>query len=49
MEEAFRLASDAHLASGQKGVYLKSVTLTSTMGPGVPLDIAAIQALSTAS
>lgn len=30
--------------SGAKGTYMKKVTLTSTMGPGVKLDIAAIQA-----
>ena len=30
--------------SGAKGVYMRKVTLTSTMGPGIKLDIAAIQA-----
>jgi len=33
--------------SGTKGVYLRSVTLTSTMGPGIPIDIAAAQSMST--
>ncbi|HEX2914220.1 MAG TPA: 50S ribosomal protein L1 [Chloroflexia bacterium] len=30
--------------SGAKGVYVKSVTLTSTMGPGIPLDVAPLLA-----
>lgn len=30
--------------SGAKGVYMRKVTLTSTMGPGIKLDIGAIQA-----
>ena len=31
--------------AGAKGVYVRSVTLTSTMGPGVPIDTAAAQNL----
>lgn len=32
--------------SGAKGQYIKSVTLTSTMGPGVPIDVSAAQSMS---
>ncbi len=32
--------------SGTKGQYIRAATLTSTMGPGVPLDVAAILALA---
>jgi large subunit ribosomal protein L1 len=32
--------------SGQKGVYIKSVTVTSTMGPGIPLDISQSQTMT---
>jgi len=31
--------------SGVKGQFLKSAYLTSTMGPSIPLDLAALQAL----
>lgn len=35
--------------SAVKGTYVRSVTFTSTMGPGVPVDIAAAQAMTAAS
>lgn len=31
--------------SGAKGVYIKSITLTNTMGPGIPIDIAGAQSM----
>lgn len=39
--EAVKAAKPA----GSKGVYVKSVTLTSTMGPGIPVDASAAQAM----
>jgi len=35
--------------SGSKGVYVRSVTLTSTMGPGIPVDVSAAQSMSTSA
>lgn len=35
--------------SGQKGVYLRSITVTSTMGPGIPLDLAESQTMKVAA
>jgi large subunit ribosomal protein L1 len=35
--------------SGQKGTYIRSVTFTSTMGPGIRIDVSAAQAMSTSA
>jgi large subunit ribosomal protein L1 len=34
--------------SESKGAYIRSATITTTMGPGIPLDVAAVQAMKTA-
>ena len=34
--------------AGAKGQYIKSVTITTTMGPGVPIDVNSAQAMTTA-
>lgn len=39
--EAVKAAKPA----GQKGVYIKSVTVTSTMGPGIPVDVNEAQSM----
>jgi len=39
--EAVKAAKPA----GQKGVYIKSVTVTSTMGPGIPVDASEAQSM----
>ncbi len=48
-ENAHALLSAIHKAkpAAAKGRYMKKVTLTSTMGPGVPLDLAEIEAAHT--
>ena len=35
--------------SAVKGTYVRSVTFTSTMGPGIPVDVAAAQVMTAAS
>ncbi len=40
---ALMQAVKAAKPAGAKGIYIKSVTLTSTMGPGVPVDVAGAQ------
>ena len=49
--ENFRSLISAVIAarpSGAKGQYVRSVTLTSTMGPGISLDLPATTALGIA-
>jgi large subunit ribosomal protein L1 len=35
--------------SASKGKYVKKITLTSTMGPGIPVDLAESEALAAAA
>ena len=52
IQDNFGALMDAVKASkptGSKGVYIKSVTLTSTMGPGIPVDVSAAQNMAVAA
>ena len=39
IEEEFGVTAAAPVAVAAKGQYIKSVTLSATMGPGVPLNV----------
>ena len=40
--DAFYQSVEANKPSGVKGKYVKTVTLCSTMGPGIPIDLASL-------
>jgi large subunit ribosomal protein L1 len=56
--DAAKLSENAHAVIGavvkakpaaSKGKYVKKITLTSTMGPGIPIDLLEVEALATAA
>lgn len=51
IRDNFAVLMDAIKAAkpaGAKGVYVRTVTLTSTMGPGIPVDVSAAQTMTLA-
>ena len=51
IRDNFAVLMDAIKAAkpnGAKGVYVRTVTLTSTMGPGIPVDVSAAQTMTVA-
>jgi large subunit ribosomal protein L1 len=56
--DAVKLSENAHAVIGavvkakpaaSKGKYVKKITLTSTMGPGIPIDLLELEALAAAA